>query len=97
MALNLDLSFLTADVVKANLLPGLYYSLQLTVVTMVCGVVLGTLVALMRLSSRPWLQRIAAVYVDTLRSIPLLMVILWFYLLIPAGFYSLLAGALGGK
>ena len=95
MTLNLDLSFLTADVVKANLLPGLYYSLQLTVVTMVCGVVLGTLVALMRLSSRPWLQRIAAVYVDTLRSIPLLMVILWFYLLIPAGFYSFIAGGYG--
>ena len=95
MALNLDMSFLTADVVKANLLPGLYYSLQLTVVTMVCGVILGTLVALMRLSSKPWLQRIAAVYVDTLRSIPLLMVILWFYLLIPAGFYSFIAGGYG--
>ena len=95
MALNLDLSFLTADVVKANLLPGLYYSLQLTVVTMVCGVVLGTLVALMRLSSKPWLQRIAAIYVDTLRSIPLLMVILWFYLLIPASFYSFIAGGYG--
>ena len=95
MALNLDMSFLTADVVKANLLPGLYYSLQLTVVTMVCGVILGTLVALMRLSSKPWLQRIAAIYVDTLRSIPLLMVILWFYLLIPASFYSFIAGGYG--
>ena len=95
MALNLDYSFLTSDVVKSNILPGLYYSLQLTLVTMVCGVVLGTLIALMRLSSRPWLQRVAAVYVDTLRSIPLLMVILWFYLLIPAGFYALLAGDYG--
>ena len=95
MALNLDFSFLTTDVVKANLLPGFYYSLQLTLVTMVCGIVLGTLVALMRLSSKPWLQRIAAVYVDTLRSIPLLMVILWFYLLIPSGFYSFIAGNYG--
>ena len=95
MALNLDFSFLTSDVVKSNLLPGLYYSLQLTFVTIVCGVILGTLVALMRLSSKPWLQRIAAVYVDTLRSIPLLMVILWFYLLIPAGFYSFIAGGYG--
>ena len=95
MALNLDFSFLTADVIKANIVPGFYYSVQLTFVTMVGGVILGTLVALMRLSSKPWLQRIAAVYVDTLRSIPLLMVILWFYLLIPSGFYALIGGSFG--
>ena len=93
--LNLDFSFLTWAVIKSNILPGFWYSLQLTLVTMVCGTVLGTLVALMRLSSRPWLQRAAAVYVDTLRSIPLLMVILWFYLLIPSAFYSLIAGSFG--
>jgi glutamate/aspartate transport system permease protein len=97
MALNLDFSFLTPDVIKTNILPGLYYSLQLTLVTMVCGTILGTLVALMRLSSKPWLQRIAAVYVDTLRSIPLLMVILWFYLLIPSAFYSFIAGSFGAN
>ena len=95
MALNLDYSFLTPEVIKTNILPGLYYSLQLTLVTMVCGVILGTLVALMRLSSKRWLQRVATVYVDTLRSIPLLMVILWFYLLIPSGFYALIAGSFG--
>jgi glutamate/aspartate transport system permease protein len=95
MALNLDFSFLTADVIKANILPGFWYSVQLTLVTMVGGIILGTLVALMRLSSRPVLQRIAAVYVDTLRSIPLLMVILWFYLLIPSGFYAMIAGSFG--
>ena len=83
MALTLDYSFLSAEVVKTNIVPGLIYSLELTLVAMVAGVIIGTLVALMRLSSKPWLQRIAAVYVDTLRSIPLLMVILWFYLLIP--------------
>jgi glutamate/aspartate transport system permease protein len=95
MALNLDYSFLTSDVVKSNILPGLAYSIQLTLVAMVGGIVLGTLVALMRLSSKPWLQRVAATYVDTLRSIPLLMVILWFYLLIPAGFYGAIAGEFG--
>ena len=95
MALTLDYSFVTADVVKTNILPGLVYSLELTLVAMVIGVVIGTLVALMRLSSRPWMQRVAAVYVDTLRSIPLLMVILWFYLLIPSGFYAAIAGNFG--
>jgi len=93
--LNLDFSFLSWAVIKSNIVPGLLYSLQLTLVTMVGGIVLGTLVALMRLSSKPWLQRAAAVYVDTLRSIPLLMVILWFYLLIPTGFYAAIAGSYG--
>ena len=95
MALNLDYSFFTPEVIKGNLLPGLAYSLQLTAVAMVGGIFIGTLVALMRLSSRPWLQRFAAIYVDTLRSIPLLMVILWFYLLIPSAFYSTIAGQFG--
>ena len=82
MALNLDFSFLTSDVVKSNLLPGLYYSLQLTFVTMVCGVVLGTLVALMAAVVQALgCSGARRVYVDTLRSIPLLMVILWFFLL----------------
>ena len=95
MALNLDTSFLTVDVVKSNILPGLYYSIELTLVAMVGGIALGTLIALMRLSSKPWLQRIAQVYVDGLRSIPLLMVILWFYLLIPSAFYAAIAGEFG--
>jgi glutamate/aspartate transport system permease protein len=95
MALNLDYSFLTSDVIKNNILPGFEYSLQLTLVATVGGVAIGTLLALMRLSSRPWMQRVATVYVDALRSIPLLMVILWFYLLIPRGFYAAIAGQFG--
>ena len=95
MALNLDYSFMTLDVLKKNVLPGFEYSIQLTLVATIGGIAIGTLLALMRLSSRPWLQRIATVYVDTLRSIPLLMVILWFVLLIPTGFYSTIAGQFG--
>ena len=44
---------------------------------------IGTVIALMRLSGKPWLAVPAAAYVNTLRSIPLVMVILWFFLLIP--------------
>jgi His/Glu/Gln/Arg/opine family amino acid ABC transporter permease subunit len=56
---------------------------QLTLVAMVGGIVLGTLLALMRLSGKKWLVVPAAAYVNTMRSIPLVMVILWFFLLIP--------------
>jgi glutamate/aspartate transport system permease protein len=62
---------------------GLAYSLQLTLVAMTGGILLGTLLALFRLSGGPLLATIATVYVNTMRSIPLLMVILWFFLIIP--------------
>ncbi|QSI76157.1 MULTISPECIES: amino acid ABC transporter permease [Niveibacterium] len=62
---------------------GLLFSLKLTVVAMSGGIVLGTLLALARLSGGPVLAAAATTYVNTMRSIPLLMVILWFFFLIP--------------
>lgn len=81
--LNLDFSFLTAEVLSGYVLKGMIFSVQLTLIAMCGGIVLGTLLALMRLSSYPWLVLPAAAYVNTMRSIPLVMVILWFFLLIP--------------
>jgi glutamate/aspartate transport system permease protein len=81
--MNLDFSFLTWDVLSSFVLKGLIFSFQLTLIAMVGGIVLGTLLALMRLSGKPWLVMPAAAYVNTMRSIPLVMVILWFFLLIP--------------
>ena len=83
MNLNLDFSFINAGLIQAFILKGLLFSLQLTVVAMLGGIALGTILALMRLSGKPWLVIPAAAYVNTLRSIPLVMVILWFFLLIP--------------
>jgi len=80
---NLDFGFLSGQVLQDYVLKGLMFSVQLTLVAMVGGIALGTVLALMRLSGKPWLERPAAVYVDTLRSIPLVMVIMWFFLLIP--------------
>ena len=45
--------------------------------------VVGTVLALMRLSGLRWLELPATAYVNGMRSVPLVMVILWFYLLIP--------------
>ena len=83
MNLNLDFSFLNWGVVSSFIVKGGFFSVQLTLIAMVGGIVLGTVLALMRLSGRPWLVAPAAFYVNTLRSIPLVMVILWFFLLIP--------------
>ena len=95
MALNLDFSFLSQPSVKAIIVDGLEYSLSLTLVAALGGIVLGTLIALMRLSSNGLLRRFATVYVDMMRSIPLLMVIIWFYLLIGPGFFAAIAGQYG--
>jgi glutamate/aspartate transport system permease protein len=80
---DLDFSFLSWSVIQGFVAKGLLFSLQLTLVAMVGGILLGTLLALMRLSGKPWLALPAAAYVNTMRSVPLVMVILWFFLLIP--------------
>ncbi len=62
---------------------GMQYTLQLTVAAAVGGVIWGTLLALARLSSHKPLALAAAAYVNLMRSVPLLLVIFWFYFLSP--------------
>ena len=81
--MNLDFSFLNWQVISSFVVKGFFFSVQLTLIAMVGGILLGTALALMRLSNKPALVLPAAAYVNTMRSIPLVMVILWFFLLIP--------------
>jgi glutamate/aspartate transport system permease protein len=81
--LDLDLSFVTWELLRKFILQGFIFSVELTVVASLGGLVLGTLLAIGRLSSWGGLSGLCALYVNTMRSIPLVMVILWFYLLIP--------------
>src|SRR5579859_4202779 len=62
---------------------GMAFTLRLTLFAMAGGVVFGTLLAMMRLSSIKPLAWIAGTYVNVLRSIPLVLVIFWFYFLVP--------------
>ncbi|CAN5526642.1 ABC transporter permease subunit [soil metagenome] len=81
--MNIDFSFYTWSLVKDFIWTGFVFSIQLTLIAMIGGILLGTVLALMRLSGKKWLVIPATIYVNGLRSIPLVMVILWFYLLIP--------------
>jgi glutamate/aspartate transport system permease protein len=79
------------------LIEGMQTTLLLTVVAMIGGLVLGTLLALSRLSPFKTLSFIAGSYVNFFRSMPLILVIFWFYFLVPhivgrpvGGFYSVL-------
>ena len=62
---------------------GLQYTAQLTLVAACGGVVFGTLLAMARLSSFKPLAMSVAGYVNLMRSVPLLLVIFWFYFLAP--------------
>ncbi len=81
--LNIDWSFFTWELFSNFVLKGLYFSVILTVIATLGGIALGTVLALMRLSGRKWLDLPATIYVNGMRSIPLVMVILWFFLLVP--------------
>ncbi|MHC5307087.1 amino acid ABC transporter permease [Bartonella sp. LJL80] len=78
-----DFSFFTFDVFRSYILSGLIFSVVLTIVATVLGLIFGTLLAMMRLSSFRFLSWIATIYITAMRSIPLVMVILWFFVLLP--------------
>ena len=62
---------------------GMLFTLGLTSLAMIGGIFLGTLLALMRLSGFRLLNMPAGGYVNLLRSTPLILVIFWFYFLVP--------------
>lgn len=79
------------------LIKGMQTTLLLTALAMVGGVFLGTLLALAKLSNYSTLSLLAAGYINFFRSLPLILVIFWFYFLVPlflgrpvGSFYSVL-------
>lgn len=79
--MNFDIGAITPSL--GFLMQGLRYSVQLTLVATAVGIGFGTLLALARLSSSRGLNLAAAGYVNLFRSVPLVLVIFWFYLLVP--------------
>ncbi len=62
---------------------GMTFTLTLTALAIVLGVFFGTLLAMMRLSSIKALSLLATGYINLMRSVPLVLVIFWFYFLVP--------------
>jgi glutamate/aspartate transport system permease protein len=62
---------------------GLAFTIKVTLLAMVGGIFFGPLLAMMRLSSIKAISWIAGAYVNVLRSIPLVLVIFWFFFLVP--------------
>lgn len=70
---------------------GMTFTLTLTALAMVGGIFFGTLLAMMRLSKFPLLGLVAGGYVNLMRSLPLVLVIFWFFFLVPY-IYGWIAG-----
>lgn len=62
---------------------GMKTTFYITGMALVVGIVWGTILAMLRLSNLTVLSWLAAAYVNLFRSVPLVMVILWFYLIVP--------------
>jgi len=62
---------------------GMTFTLTLTFLAMLGGIVFGTLLAMMRLSKFSLLAYLAGGYVNLMRSLPLVLVIFWFFFLVP--------------
>ena len=62
---------------------GMTFTLTLTALAMVGGIVFGTLLAMMRLANNRIVSGFAGAYVNFMRSIPLVLVIFWFFFLVP--------------
>lgn len=62
---------------------GMVFTVTLTAMAAVGGVIIGTLLAMARLSGIPGLWHVAKAYVELCRSLPLVLVIFWFYFLVP--------------
>jgi len=82
MAYEFDFSSINASTIHV-LGEGMMVSLKITVTAVIVGIVWGTILAMMRLSSSKPLNWFAQGYVTLFRSIPLVMVLLWFFLIIP--------------
>ncbi len=63
---------------------GMTVTLRITLTAILAGIAWGTVLAVMRLSKNRLLSWFSAGYVNTFRSIPLIMVLLWFFLIVPA-------------
>src|SRR5512145_2199937 len=62
---------------------GMTFTVTLTLLAMAGGIIFGTLLAMMRLSALKPVSMLAGAYVNLMRSVPLVLVICWFFFLVP--------------
>ena len=76
---NVDWPYIAVHLLNFDILSGLIVTIELTALAMLLGVILGTVLAIMRLSENPVLRIVAGGYVWFVRSIPQLVQLLFWY------------------
>jgi glutamate/aspartate transport system permease protein len=74
------------SVIPRNLhymLDGLILTVILALTSLIASLITGTVFAILRLSANPWVRIPAGTFIDVMRTIPLIMVIFWFFFLLP--------------
>ena len=81
MGYQWDFSFLWGY--RWLILVGLGWTMAYTIGTIFCGLIIGLVTGLLRLSGRWWVNGPVIAYVETFRCTPLLVQIVWFYYALP--------------
>ena len=81
LAPELWTTFLTADVWQFTILPGLMNTLKAAAVAIVTSVIFGMLFGVGRLSANPVVRMVSGVVVEFLRAVPVLLMMIFFWLL----------------
>ena len=79
--MSIDFSSITGS--AGYILSGIRYTLELTAITAVGGLSLGTVLALCRLSRNKVLSQFSKLYTNLMRAVPLVLILFWFFLLMP--------------
>lgn len=82
----MDFSVLHDQDVITTLLAGFKFTLSVTLCSVLGGMLIGTPLAMMRLSNNPLASAFAKFYVDFFRGVPLIQIIFIFYFLLPKYF-----------
>lgn len=80
------------------LLSGFLYTLLSSVIALVCSLIIGVVMAILQISQSKLARSLASIYVEFFRNIPLLIIVMFFYVVIPMYFFNIngfTAGTIG--
>lgn len=80
------------------LLSGFLYTLLSSVIALVCSLIIGVVMAILQISQSKLARSLASIYVEFFRNIPLLVIVMFFYVVIPMYFFNIngfTAGTIG--
>lgn len=66
-----------------DILAGLKVTLTASIIALICSLIIGTFMAMLQVSTKKWVKRIGSIYVNFFRNIPLLIVVMFFFVVLP--------------